>query len=95
MQLVMDGGRQPRASEHLPAPTVLRVFMRRFDDAVGGLLFPPFEDRGVGFGGPGIEKQREVIGHHRPPEELELHILSPLFPPGRRRFLISPATPAV
>ncbi len=39
VRLVMDGGRQPQPSEHLPAPGVLRVFTKRFENPAGRLLF--------------------------------------------------------
>ena len=41
---VMDRGRQPQASKHLPAPGMLRVFMKCLEDTVGRLLFEALED---------------------------------------------------
>jgi hypothetical protein len=39
VRFIMDRGRQPQASEHLPAPGMLRVFTKRFDDTLGRFLF--------------------------------------------------------
>jgi hypothetical protein len=78
MRLIMDRWRQPQASEHLPAPGMLLVFLKRFDDLGGRLFFQPLQDQGGGFDGLRLEKQMEVIGHQHPTDEQEFHLLSQL-----------------